>query len=253
LWLNTTAISLQCHSACHNFLWVSIGSYSSPLASSTVHQRRCLDRLTARWKNIRNSGANGFLTSCQLVQPASLMSQYREHARFPSSNSFRTSYFGTLAISLFHCPLYQHIFSFFLFIFLFNVQCQSDIAADTKTNRRSDVTVASKARRYGSEKETVWWELVSLGSHPPGFETPSSKMAQSKTAISPVQKTIQKLEQGRYTATDLRWGMTLDLSGADDRSLIAYGIHGKENQQARAFWFLSYSTVTGGADCCPDP
>jgi hypothetical protein len=89
LWLDTTAISLQCHSACHKFLWVSIGSYSSPLASSTVHQRRCLDRLTARWKNIRNSGANGFLTSCQLVQPASLMSQYREHARFPSSNSFR--------------------------------------------------------------------------------------------------------------------------------------------------------------------
>jgi len=54
---------------------------------------------------------------------------------------------------------------------------------------------------------------------------PSLKMAQSQTPISP------KLEQGRYIARDLRWGMSLDLSGADNRSLIAYGFHGRENQQ----------------------
>jgi hypothetical protein len=64
---------------------------------------------------------------------------------------------------------------------------------------------------------------------------PSSEMAQSKTSIPPIQKTMRKLEQGHYTATDVRWGMALDLSGADNRSLIAYGFHGLENQQARAF------------------
>ncbi|KAN0103699.1 hypothetical protein V8E52_011724 [Russula decolorans] len=60
---------------------------------------------------------------------------------------------------------------------------------------------------------------------------PSSQMAQSQTPIPPAQKTMRKFEQGRYTATDVRWGMTLDLSGADNRSLIAYGSHGRENQQ----------------------
>jgi len=64
-------------------------------------------------------------------------------------------------------------------------------------------------------------------------------MAKPQTPIPPAQKTMQKFEQGRYTATDVRWGMTLDLSGADDRSLIAYGFHGRENQQARAFFFPS--------------
>ena len=82
------------------------------------------------------------------------------------SYSFRTSCFRTLAVSLFHCPLYQHIFTFSCSFSCstFNVR-SSEMAADAKDNRRSDVTVASKARRYGSEKETVWWELVSLGSH----------------------------------------------------------------------------------------
>ena len=61
---------------------------------------------------------------------------------------------------------------------------------------------------------------------------PSSKMAQSQTPITPAQ-TMRKLEQVRYTATDVRWGMALDLSGADHQSLIAYGFHGQENQQAR--------------------
>jgi hypothetical protein len=59
-------------------------------------------------------------------------------------------------------------------------------------------------------------------------------MAQSQTPISPAQKTTRKFEQGRYTATDIRWEMTLDLSAEDNRSLIAYGFHGQENQQARA-------------------
>jgi hypothetical protein len=45
---------------------------------------------------------------------------------------------------------------------------------------------------------------------------------------------MQKFDTGRYTATDIRWGMALDLSGDDGRSLIAYGFHGRENQQARA-------------------
>jgi hypothetical protein len=70
-------------------------------------------------------------------------------------------------------------------------------------------------------------------------------MAQSQTLIPPAQKTTRKLEQGRYTATDVRWGMTLDLSGADNRSLIAYGFNGQENQQVRAsppppFFFLFF-------------
>jgi len=43
---------------------------------------------------------------------------------------------------------------------------------------------------------------------------------------------MRKFEQGLYTATDVHWGMTLDLSGVDSRSLIAYGFHGRENQQA---------------------
>ena len=77
-------------------------------------------------------------------------------------------------------------------------------------------------------------------------------MAQSQTPITPAQKTMRKFEQGRYTATDVRWGMTLDLSGADNRSLIAYGFHGRENQQARASRsFLSFrgsSTVQEEAD-----
>jgi hypothetical protein len=44
---------------------------------------------------------------------------------------------------------------------------------------------------------------------------------------------VRKFEQGRYIMTDARSGMVLDLSGADNRSLIAFGFHGWENQQAR--------------------
>ncbi|KAI0049122.1 carbohydrate-binding module family 13 protein [Auriscalpium vulgare] len=42
---------------------------------------------------------------------------------------------------------------------------------------------------------------------------------------------VRPLDPGVYTLTDVRWGMSLDLSGADDRSLIGFGMHGWENQQ----------------------
>jgi len=41
----------------------------------------------------------------------------------------------------------------------------------------------------------------------------------------------RRFEQGRYIVTDARSGLALDLSGADNRSLIAFGLHGWENQQ----------------------
>lgn len=58
-------------------------------------------------------------------------------------------------------------------------------------------------------------------------------MAQSQTPFPPGHKTVMTLEQGRYTMTNLRWGMALDLSREDYRSLIAFDLHGGENQQAR--------------------
>ena len=51
---------------------------------------------------------------------------------------------------------------------------------------------------------------------------------------------MRKFEQDRYIATDVRWGMTLDLSGADNRSLIAFVFHGRENQQARTSFFFPF-------------
>jgi hypothetical protein len=64
---------------------------------------------------------------------------------------------------------------------------------------------------------------------------PSSKVAQSQSPIPPAPKTMQKFGQGRYFAKDVRWGMSLDLSGEDRRSLIGFDkFHGGENQQARA-------------------
>jgi len=49
-------------------------------------------------------------------------------------------------------------------------------------------------------------------------------MAQSQTPR-------RKLERGRYIVIDACSGMVLDLSGADDRTLIAFGLHGGANQQ----------------------
>ena len=62
---------------------------------------------------------------------------------------------------------------------------------------------------------------------------PIKEMSQPQTPFPPGHKTVRTLEQGRYTMTDLRWGMALDLSREDYRSLIAYELHGEENQQAR--------------------
>ena len=62
---------------------------------------------------------------------------------------------------------------------------------------------------------------------------------------------MQKIDQGCYIATDVRWGMVLDLSSVDDQSLIAYGFHGQENQQARALVSSFHSADTGGADRIP--
>ncbi|KAA1473288.1 hypothetical protein DENSPDRAFT_742293, partial [Dentipellis sp. KUC8613] len=39
------------------------------------------------------------------------------------------------------------------------------------------------------------------------------------------------LEPGVYTITDASWGTALDLSGGDNRSAIAFSVHGWENQQ----------------------
>ncbi|KAI9508635.1 hypothetical protein F5148DRAFT_979517 [Russula earlei] len=46
-----------------------------------------------------------------------------------------------------------------------------------------------------------------------------------------LQKPMRRFEQGVYTATDVRWGMALDLSGEDNRSPIGFGSHGWENQR----------------------
>ena len=44
-----------------------------------------------------------------------------------------------------------------------------------------------------------------------------------------------KLERGRYTATNVGWGMALDLKAGDNLTVMSYGLHGEENQQARFF------------------
>lgn len=46
-----------------------------------------------------------------------------------------------------------------------------------------------------------------------------------------VPKTSRKLGPDLYTVMDVRWGMALDLSDADSRSLIVFRSHRWENQQ----------------------
>ena len=62
------------------------------------------------------------------------------------------------------------------------------------------------------------------------------------------------LEQGRYIAMDVRSGMVLDLSGGDNRSVIAYRFHGSENQQARTnlplFYLQLREILTGPPFAC---
>ena len=63
--------------------------------------------------------------------------------------------------------------------------------------------------------------------------------AARRPALPTPQKANRKLEPGLYNATDVRWGLSLDLSGADNRSLIAFGSHGWENQQVSTALRLS--------------
>ncbi len=79
----------------------------------------------------------------------------------------------------------------------------------------------------------------------------AARLAAARRPVLPaVQKASRKLEPGLYTATDVRWGMALDLSGADNRSLIAFGSHGWENQQVSVLPCLSL-LVSGKADYDP--
>ena len=78
----------------------------------------------------------------------------------------------------------------------------------------------------------------------------AARLSAARRAVIPSvqQKPSRKLEPGVYTVTDVRWGLALDLSGADSRSLIAFGSHGWENQQvsvvaARLFAFGSPETL----------
>ncbi|KAI0251698.1 hypothetical protein BJV78DRAFT_418666 [Lactifluus subvellereus] len=74
-----------------------------------------------------------------------------------------------------------------------------------------------------------------------------ARIAVRRTVPAPVQKPMRKLEPGLYTATDVRWGMALDLSSADHRSLIAFGLHGWENQQVSVVVVVLDSSPAGEA------
>jgi hypothetical protein len=65
-------------------------------------------------------------------------------------------------------------------------------------------------------------------------------MAQLETSIPP-PKTTGKLKRGRYTATNVGWGMALDLDAADNQTVMSWGFHGQENQQARFFLIPHFS------------
>jgi hypothetical protein len=58
----------------------------------------------------------------------------------------------------------------------------------------------------------------------------AARLAVRRAIPPPLEKPMRKFEQGVYTVTDVRWGMALDLSNADNRSPIAFGSHGWENQ-----------------------
>ena len=59
----------------------------------------------------------------------------------------------------------------------------------------------------------------------------AARLATRRAIPPPLEKPTRKFEQGVYTVTDVRWGMALDLSNGDNRSPIAFGSHGWENQQ----------------------
>jgi hypothetical protein len=66
----------------------------------------------------------------------------------------------------------------------------------------------------------------------------AARLAVRRTMPQALQKPMRKFDQGIYTVTDVRWGMALDLSSADNRSPIAFGSHGWEQQQVskKQFW-----------------
>ena len=59
----------------------------------------------------------------------------------------------------------------------------------------------------------------------------AARLAARRAIPPPLEKPMRKFEQGVYTVTDVRWGMALDLPNGDNRSPIAFGSHGWENQQ----------------------
>jgi hypothetical protein len=67
-----------------------------------------------------------------------------------------------------------------------------------------------------------------------------------RAIFTALQMLTHKFEQGIYTVTDVRWGMALNLSSADNQSLVAFGLHGWENQQVRTFqhFWLSLELVS---------
>ena len=58
-----------------------------------------------------------------------------------------------------------------------------------------------------------------------------------QTPSPPIQKMAQKLEPGRYVATDITSGKVLDLPLENNQPPYAGGYHGKENQQVRTLLF----------------
>jgi hypothetical protein len=59
----------------------------------------------------------------------------------------------------------------------------------------------------------------------------AARLAARRAIPPPLEKPMRKFEQGVYTVSDVRWGMALDLPNGDNRSPIAFGSHGWENQQ----------------------
>jgi hypothetical protein len=70
----------------------------------------------------------------------------------------------------------------------------------------------------------------------------AARLAARRTIPPPLEKQMRKFEPGVYTVTDVRWGMALDLSNGDNRSPIAFGSHGWENQQVSTIDFRARAT-----------
>jgi hypothetical protein len=82
------------------------------------------------------------------------------------------------------------------------------------------------------------WRISSTTTSLHPFLSFEAKMLRSEVMF-PAQKTMPKLEHGRYTVANVRSGLALDLDAADDEMLMSWGFHGRDNQQARFFLLLS--------------